>query len=216
VFICPDAAKLQFPEYVADPLNMSDVVQAAAELICDAVLETVLGTPAVEGREIVLIAVGAPASGKTTLLDCLSEETVEMKIESTFDDLSKARSLLLRILEAGRRPVVLWAYLGDPKECVRRMFLRAEKIGRVEKLDVMARSFCDVPKVLGTLRKEFGMIVNFHVVDNSGEKGEAKFVEDVSSAGRKPGEYEMVRAALVQLHSSNQRFQSNPDHEVRF
>jgi hypothetical protein len=40
LIVCVDAAKLQFPEYVKDPIGANDDVEAAARMIISSVLGT--------------------------------------------------------------------------------------------------------------------------------------------------------------------------------
>jgi len=62
--ISADAAKRLFPEYIADPVGTDRDVTAAAELIAQDVLETMLAASPEPGREIVLMCAGTPGSGK--------------------------------------------------------------------------------------------------------------------------------------------------------
>jgi hypothetical protein len=216
LIVCVDSAKLQFPEYVQDPIGTNDDVEAAARMIISSVLATELNGAPEPGREITLIAVGSPASGKTATLDSASEETVGLKIEGSFGDLESALVLIQHVIDSGRKPVILWIYVDDPAKTVDRMVKRAKNIGRVDRIDDMAKAYDAVPHTLRSLKNRFGDQLKVHVVDNSGAPGEAQFVEDIGPGGRRSEDEEVARAGWIQVYSTNQKFKKNPDYEVPY
>ena len=92
------------------------------------------------------------------------------------DDYEKSRELVRRVIESGRRPVILWIYVDDIGKAVERMFRRALTIGRTDQLDRMAASYKQVPEVLSALANEFPARVSIYVADNSGHRGEQQFI----------------------------------------
>jgi hypothetical protein len=214
--VCVDAAKLLFPEYVKDPTGVDRDVTAAAQRVADSVLKTVLASAPEPDREIVLICVGSPGSGKTATLASASDLAVGLKIEETLDDLDRARQLVRDIIASGRKPVILWLYVDDFGKIVERMFRRALKIGRTDQLEHMMAAYKEVPEVLERLRCEFSDCLKIHVVDNSGEKGEQEFVQD-SSRIWSPFEDAITTAVgMAQVDATNRMFRENPDFEVTY
>jgi hypothetical protein len=165
-------------------------------------------------RDVVLIAAGSPASGKTTTLASQSDPAVTIKIEETLDDFQEARALVQQVIDSGRKPVILWIYVDDPGKTVERMFKRAKRIGRTDQLDYMAEAYYKVPQVLEALKNEFSGRLKIHVVDNSGEPGEQKFVADSSRAWSEQEDAIANRAGWAQVEATNRLFWENPQFEV--
>lgn len=216
ITISADAVKLLIPEYVKDPTGADRIVTSSAKAISDAALRTVLTLAPEPGREMVLIAVGSPGSGKTATLASLGDPAAALKIEETLDDLENARTLIQRLIDSGRKPVILWIYVDDPAKTVNRMIKRATKIGRTDRLIDMAKAYTNVPKVLTKLHCEFRDCLKIHVADNSGAKGELKFVEDESRIWTPLEDAIATRVGLAQVDATNRMFRESPDFEVQY
>ena len=214
--ISVDAAKLLFPEYVKDPTGAGALVASSAKAISDAALRTVLSQAPELGREMVLIAVGSPGSGKTATLTPMGDWAAAIKIEQTFDDLEQARKLINLILDSGRKPIILWVYVDDPVKTVPRMVARAKKIGRVDRIDEMSRAYVEVPRVLEAIRCEFHDRIKIHVADNSLAKGEMEFVGDESRIWTPLENAIATRVGLAQVDAANRMFRESPDFEVQY
>ncbi|MGB7189935.1 MAG: hypothetical protein WBD10_07360 [Acidobacteriaceae bacterium] len=216
LIVCVDAAKLLFPDYVKDPGKNDRSVTAAAQRIADSVLLNVLAPPPLPDREIVLICVGSPGSGKTAMLRAPSDLAVDFKVEETFDDLERARGLIRQIIQSGRKPVVLWLYVDDIGKTVERMFRRSLKIGRTDRLEYMAEAYVAVPKVLERLSAEFSDCLKIHLVNNSGAKGEMEFEQDSNRIWTPYEDAIATAVGMIQVDSTNRMFRENPDFEVDY
>jgi len=216
VTISADAAKRLFPEYVKDPTGADRDVAVAARMVSNGALDKELAYAPEPGRDIVLICAGSPGSGKTTTLSPRSDPAVGLKIEETLDELEEARSLIQRVLDSGRKPVILWVYVDAPGKTVQRMFRRAMKIGRTDQIEYMARAYANVPKVLSALSREFGGRLKVHVADNSGLRGEMQFIEDSSRIWSEMEDAITTRVGLSQVDETNRMFRENPDFEVEY
>lgn len=129
------------------------------------------------------------------------------------DDYEKSRELVRRVIESGRRPVILWIYVDDIGKAVERMFRRALTIGRTDQLDRMAASYKQVPEVLSALANEFPASVSIYVADNSGHRGEQHFIEAPPLGYDGQIASEVARA---QVWSVNQMYRENPSFEVSY
>jgi hypothetical protein len=129
------------------------------------------------------------------------------------DDYEKSRALIRRVLDSGRRPLILWMYLDDVAKAVERMFRRAQAIGRTDQLDHITSAYKQVPEVLSALGREFPTSVSIYIADNSRNRCEQEFVQS-----RVLG-YDTQLASEVaqaQVWSVNQMFHDKPTFEVAY
>lgn len=183
--LATDAAKKLIPAFEVDPTKSDRDVTSSAAAIRDSALATVLAARVDKQRPDVLITTGSPGSGKTTGQAFGGTiPGIAIKLESIADDADTWRTLLKQILDSGRKPIIEWVYVDDPKKTVKRMLRRSlgheqrPGIGRTVQIDYMADAYAAVPKVLTQMKREFGSKIEMLVIDNSGPLGEAKVSGD--------------------------------------
>ncbi len=172
--LATDAAKELLPEFKADPTGNDRIVANAGKAIRDTALDTVLSEPVRPGKDLVRITTASPGSGKTSGQARGIFDNAGLQIEAISDEYKNFASLLRKVIDSGRTPVVEWIHVDEPGKTVERMVRRAlghggrPGIGRTVQTKYMADAYYNVPRVLEQVRDEFGDQVRFVVVDNSG------------------------------------------------
>ena len=98
-----------------------------------------------------MIVTGAPASGKTVAASTLRLPTTEIVHEVILTSPDKASRIVREALHAKRVPRITLFYTEDPRLNVRRMILRAKRIGRTVPLAFMAKAYSGIPRIVRDL-----------------------------------------------------------------
>ena len=145
-FVSRDAAKMLFPEYVADPTINNKYSDRAASILAESVRIHLLSRPPRLPRNEVVIVTGTPASGKSVSASEISGPTIEIVHETILTSLPKARQRVQEAIAAGRLPQIIVVYTNSPRIHVRRMIGRALAIGRTVPIAYMAETYVGVPR----------------------------------------------------------------------
>ncbi len=166
-FVGRDAAKRQFPEYLASPTANNRLADSAASALADAARRTLLAQPIRSGRNQVVLLTGCPASGKTGSVGPRFTEKLDVQHETILTSLPRTVSLVEEVLNAGRVMTTRLFYTDDPRLNVQRMISRARRIGRTVPLAYMAQTYLSVPFLVRELLARFGSSVTVRVTNNS-------------------------------------------------
>jgi hypothetical protein len=182
--IATDAAKEMYSDFQKDPTRAERDVHTSAAAVASAALNTELAAPVKAGKDMVDIVTASPGSGKTFTQSAEAESRVGLRVEDIMTDPKDSSILIDKILASGRRPVIRWIYVDDPKTTVNRMVMRAvghdgkPGIGRTVNVDYMAKAYTDLPKTLLAMMDKYGDQIGVQGIDNSGAKGSEKLLEN--------------------------------------
>lgn len=208
VYIAKDAVKPMFEPYRADPTAHSEDANAAATAIQEEAMRRALAEPVKDGRDLVTVKTGAPASGKTSGATGGEDGRTGIVRESILDDLAHGREVVDQILAAGRHPVLDVNFLDDPRKNVQRMVERAKQIGRTVPLEYMAKAYVDTPRVAEELKRIYGDRITVNSIDNSGTPEEMRFLPDDGAAAAQAAKAYTLDSAREAMRGELERIQA--------
>jgi len=188
-FVSRDAAKMLFPEYVADPTVNNKYSDRAASILAESVRIHLLSRPPRLPRNEVVIVTGTPASGKSVSASEISGPTIEIVHETIFTSLPKARQRVQEAIAAGRLPQIIVVYTNSPRIHVRRMIGRALAIGRTVPIAYMAETYVGVPRMVEHLHLEFGRGLQITLMNNSARPVDVVLHHDIQQMFSDIGRY---------------------------
>jgi hypothetical protein len=209
-FIARDAAKLLFPEYIADPTANNRYSDRAASALAEAVRRHILNSPPVLPRNEVAMVTGTPASGKSISASEISGSTIEIVHETILTSLPKATQRLQDAFRADRLPQIIVVYTNDPRINVRRMVQRARRIGRTVPLAYMAETYVGVPLLIAQLRQVFGKSLLLTLMNNSGTEVNVGLHRDIQQMLAEVGQYTVEGCLRVMDDELGQINQEDP------
>ena len=196
-FIARDAAKRVFPEYLEDTTRNNRLVDAAASALADFIRRKLLDSPPLLPRNRIMIVTGAPASGKTVAASTLRLPTTEIVHETILTSPEKASRIVREALHAKRVPRINLFYTEDPRLNVRRMILRARRIGRTVPVAYMAKAYSGVPRIVRDLSREYKKSLELLIANNSGAEDQVVFHQRIEEAVHSTGRYTEVECLEI-------------------
>ena len=175
-------------------------VDAAASALADFIRRKLLDSPPLLPRNRIMIVTGAPASGKTVAASTLRLPTTEIVHETILTSPEKASRIVREALHAKRVPRINLFYTEDPRLNVRRMILRARRIGRTVPVAYMAKAYSGVPRIVRDLSREYKKSLELLIANNSGAEDQVVFHQRIEEAVHSTGRYTEVDCLEIMDH----------------
>lgn len=181
-YLGADEAKELFDEYACSYETRKMLVHAVhypSGALVKAIWDRRLAEPRAAADEFVMFTAGGPGSGKTTAIEVVPETnrlraSAFIVHDTMFAELERSERKIQDVLQHGRRAVVVYVYRPVEKAMVG-VIERARQTGRIVTLRDVAEKHYECQETILALFEKYGpgSGVEFIVLDNSGEVGEA-------------------------------------------